>query len=213
MLHSGRNNHGPLVVFFTMECTSALVKWWQSRQNLDSAPTDLQMLLGSFWKSQWNRIVSPEQQATNPIEALLLVCEWAESISGFPLPWLEMLRLATHDPVQLLPKASQVLELCENGPLCQMTLAALPAPVSGKSPGSGEGPLFRDYRGIACPLNSVRARIELDRMPPGSLVHLLLDNGSPIENVPGALTADGHRILNRVRHGGYWELHVERRPR
>lgn len=212
MLHSGRNNHGPLVDFFTMETPSALVKWWYSRQNQESAPADLQLLLGSFWKSQWNRIVAPEQQATTPLEALLLVCAWAESVSDFPLSWLEALRHSIHDPVQLLPLADKILEFCNNGPLCQKTLAGLPAPVSRLSVPASDKPVLRDYRGVACPLNSIRARIELDRMLPGTVVDILLDEGSPIENVPGALTADGHRILNRFRHGRYWELRVERRP-
>lgn len=72
-------------------------------------------------------------------------------------------------------------------------------------------PSKRDLRGIPCPQNSAKARVFLSKLSPGFETEIWLDAGAPIENVPGALIADGHQIISRHRKQEYWILKVKRR--
>jgi TusA-related sulfurtransferase len=44
--------------------------------------------------------------------------------------------------------------------------------------------------------------------PRGRVLKIDLDEGSPIENVPGALVADGCSIVSREKKDGFWEISV-----
>ena len=46
------------------------------------------------------------------------------------------------------------------------------------------------------------------KYPAGRTLKIWLDEGSPIENVPGSLIADGHKVLSREKKGNYWEISV-----
>ncbi|MFM8007316.1 MAG: sulfurtransferase TusA family protein, partial [Dolichospermum sp.] len=41
-----------------------------------------------------------------------------------------------------------------------------------------------DLRGTPCPINFVRTKLYLEKMPPGGLLEVWLDAGEPIEQVP-----------------------------
>lgn len=69
-------------------------------------------------------------------------------------------------------------------------------------------PEYLDLRGIACPGNAVRSRLVLAGLPEGFRIRIALDEGSPIENVPQALVADGHKVLFREKKEGFWEIEV-----
>ena len=69
-------------------------------------------------------------------------------------------------------------------------------------------PTMLDLRGVACPGNAVRARLVMAGFPAGRPLDFYLDDGSPIENVPGALVADGMTVVSRVKKEGYWVLTV-----
>ena len=65
-----------------------------------------------------------------------------------------------------------------------------------------------DLRGVKCPLNAARSRIVMSGYPAGKTLKIWLDDGSPIENVPGSLVADGHKVLSREKKSNYWEISV-----
>ena len=69
-------------------------------------------------------------------------------------------------------------------------------------------PKVLDLRGVACPGNAVRARLVMAGFPAGRPLDFYLDEGSPIENVPGALVADGVTVVSRKKKGNYWVLTV-----
>ncbi|MBR5693224.1 MAG: sulfurtransferase TusA family protein [Fibrobacter sp.] len=73
---------------------------------------------------------------------------------------------------------------------------------------AGDAPSVLDLRGVACPRNAVRSRLVMAGYPCGKVLEIWLDNGSPIENVPGSLVADGHKVLNREKKADYWVLKV-----
>ena len=52
-----------------------------------------------------------------------------------------------------------------------------------------------DLRGVPCPMNWVRARLELERMQVGDVLELQLDEGEPLDSVPRSAEDDGHRVV------------------
>jgi TusA-related sulfurtransferase len=73
---------------------------------------------------------------------------------------------------------------------------------------SAEIPDVLDLRGVVCPGNAVRSRLVMAGYPLGKTLEILLDEGSPVENVPGALVADGCRIVSREKKQNYWSISV-----
>ncbi len=51
-----------------------------------------------------------------------------------------------------------------------------------------------DLRGTPCPINFVRTKLRLEKMPPGSLLEVWLDPGEPISQVPDSLSMSGYMI-------------------
>lgn len=72
-------------------------------------------------------------------------------------------------------------------------------------------PEYLDLRGVVCPGNAVRSRLVLAGLPDGSHIKIALDEGSPIENVPQSLVADGHNVVFREKKEGFWEIEVVKR--
>ncbi|MEJ6949804.1 sulfurtransferase TusA family protein [Natronospora cellulosivora (SeqCode)] len=70
---------------------------------------------------------------------------------------------------------------------------------------------FKDLRGVMCPMNFVKAKLFIEPMEVGTVVDFYLDDGAPIENVPGSLIAEGHKILVKEKTAeGYYHLKVEK---
>ena len=65
-----------------------------------------------------------------------------------------------------------------------------------------------DLRGVVCPGNAVRSRLVMAGYPLGKVLEIWLDEGSPVENVPGALVADGCSIVSREKKQNYWAIFV-----
>ena len=54
-----------------------------------------------------------------------------------------------------------------------------------------------DLRGTPCPLNVVRSRLALEKLPSGARLVLLIDAGEPEEMVREGLRRDGHHVALR----------------
>ena len=67
-----------------------------------------------------------------------------------------------------------------------------------------------DLRGTPCPLNFVRTKLKLEKMPPDSLLEVWLDPGEPIEQVPDSLKMDGYRIEVIDDRTEYFAVQVRR---
>lgn len=65
-----------------------------------------------------------------------------------------------------------------------------------------------DLRGTPCPLNFVRTKLKLEKMPADSLLEVWLDPGEPIEQVPDSLKMDGYAIEAIEDHTSYFALQV-----
>lgn len=51
-----------------------------------------------------------------------------------------------------------------------------------------------DLTGVVCPLNWVRARLELERLGAGEELVVRLDPGEPLESVPRSAREEGHEV-------------------
>ena len=67
-----------------------------------------------------------------------------------------------------------------------------------------------DLRGVACPLNFVKAKIELEKTPVGHILEVLLDLGEPARNVPESLAQQGQDVLEIKNNGDHCCLRVRR---
>ncbi|MBD2105110.1 sulfurtransferase TusA family protein [Leptolyngbya sp. FACHB-261] len=65
-----------------------------------------------------------------------------------------------------------------------------------------------DLRGTPCPINFVRAKLQLDRMQAGQMLEIWLDAGEPLEQVPGSLSQEGHEIITVQDQGSFFILQV-----
>lgn len=67
-----------------------------------------------------------------------------------------------------------------------------------------------DLRNIPCPECSMRARVLFSGIPEGVSAFLNLDCGSPAENVPASLVADGLIIEKREKKEGFWQFLIRK---
>ena len=70
--------------------------------------------------------------------------------------------------------------------------------------------VFRDYRGVACPMNFVKVKIDLSTMKTGQTLKVLLYEGEPIENVPKSVMDEGHEIIERKKSGDHWAVLIKK---
>ena len=69
---------------------------------------------------------------------------------------------------------------------------------------------FKDYRGVKCPLNYVKTKLNLEMMSVGETLQILLDDGEAMENVPRSVEEDGHRILEQNKISDYWSVIIKK---
>lgn len=69
---------------------------------------------------------------------------------------------------------------------------------------------FKDFRGVACPMNFVKTKIELSTMKSGELLEILLDDGAPIKNVPGSVRNEGHDVLEEKQKENFWSVLIRK---
>ncbi|GHU19126.1 hypothetical protein FACS189475_05790 [Betaproteobacteria bacterium] len=99
--------------------------------------------------------------------------------------------------------------------------AATTPPQPGKSPAvpanavgsAGEEAVhrFKDYRGVACPMNFVKTKMDLAQMKSGEILEILLDDGAPIDNVPASVKSEGHTVLSQTRQGDVWRVRIRKK--
>ncbi|WP_373478334.1 sulfurtransferase TusA family protein [Geminocystis sp.] len=65
-----------------------------------------------------------------------------------------------------------------------------------------------DLRGTPCPINFVRSKLQLEKMSSGELLHILLDTGEPIEQVPNSLSMEGYSVEAMEDQGNFFTLSV-----
>lgn len=163
--------------------TSPVVRWMEMNRGSEGFTESLRRLL-MYACVEWIRrgtsaLLTPEEALSK-----IVCCGLPEYPVG---EWAEK-------PEDYM---DEIADFCEK-------VKSMPLPESLQ----GEIPSLLDLRGVKCPLNSVRSRIVMSGYPAGRTLKIWLDEGSPIENVPGSLIADGHKVLSREKKGNYWEISV-----
>jgi len=72
-------------------------------------------------------------------------------------------------------------------------------------------PVVIDLRGVACPLNFVKAKIELEKIDVGEILEVLLDDGEPIKNVPESFAQEEQEVIEVKNVGGHFCVKIRRR--
>lgn len=68
----------------------------------------------------------------------------------------------------------------------------------------------KDFRGVACPMNFVKTKLVLETMNSGEQLEILLDDGQPIQNVPGSVQQEGHTIVKKEKSGDHWVVLIQK---
>ena len=69
------------------------------------------------------------------------------------------------------------------------------------------GRYFLDISTEVCPLTFVKVKLLLERLPKGAIAEIRLAGAEPLENVPRALTEDGHEVLSLLPETGSGGVH------
>ncbi|AOY76514.1 sulfurtransferase TusA family protein [Clostridium formicaceticum] len=69
-----------------------------------------------------------------------------------------------------------------------------------------------DLKGVKCPINFVKAKVEIAKISSNEIIGFYLDNGEPIANVPKSLAGEGHEIIKiDDKYEGYNLLIVKKK--
>jgi len=68
-----------------------------------------------------------------------------------------------------------------------------------------------DLRGVGCPLNFVKAKLELEKLETGAILGVLLDEGEPVRNVPASFAEQGQEVLEVKNSGDHFIVKVRRK--
>ncbi len=132
-------------------------------------------------------------------------------------------RLGSYDHAKANALADAVIELyqgMDDSLQFKKTADSPPTPLSKSfCPPEDEGTggeldrdRLKDLRGVLCPMNFVKTKLELATMQSGEVLEIWLDDGKPIENVPGSVRLEGHEILSQTQHSdGYWQVVIRKK--
>lgn len=67
-----------------------------------------------------------------------------------------------------------------------------------------------DLRGVECPLNFVKTKIQLDEMEKGQILEVLLDSGEAVESVPPSVIEEGYEVLLQEKVEDYFKVLIQR---
>ena len=68
-----------------------------------------------------------------------------------------------------------------------------------------------DLRGVGCPLNFVKAKLELEKLAISDILEVLLDEGEPVRNAPASFAEQGQEVLEIKNVEDYYCVKVRRK--
>jgi sulfite reductase (ferredoxin) len=69
-----------------------------------------------------------------------------------------------------------------------------------------------NLRGVKCPINFVKVKVELSKIKSGQKLGFYLDDGDPINNVPQSVTKEGNEIIfTDTNYDGYNLLVIQKK--
>lgn len=71
--------------------------------------------------------------------------------------------------------------------------------------------IVKNCRKVGCPMNLVYAKVELAKLDSGQILEIILDDGPPINNVPGSAEKEGHTVLSKTQlEDGAWSVLIQK---
>lgn len=71
---------------------------------------------------------------------------------------------------------------------------------------------IKDLRGVECPLNFIKSKVELQKLAVNEELTLFLDDGEAMDNVPRSLELEGHEIISTSwEEDNYWKVVVQKK--
>ena len=67
-----------------------------------------------------------------------------------------------------------------------------------------------DLRGVACPMNFVRAKLHLEQLDTGAELDILLDGGEPVRNVPASFSDQGEEVVSVTEESAHWRVRIKK---
>jgi sulfite reductase (ferredoxin) len=68
-----------------------------------------------------------------------------------------------------------------------------------------------DLRGVGCPLNFVKAKLEIEKIEVGDVLEVLLDEGEPVRNVPASFADQGQEVMEVRETDDHFRVRVRRK--
>jgi sulfite reductase (ferredoxin) len=68
-----------------------------------------------------------------------------------------------------------------------------------------------NLRGVTCPMNFVKAKLELEKIEIGDILEIFLDEGEPVKNVPASFQEQGQEVQEVLNCGDYFCVKVLRK--
>ncbi len=71
--------------------------------------------------------------------------------------------------------------------------------------------IVKDFRGIKCPVNFAKTKVVLSQIQKGDILELYIDDGSAIQNLPGSVENEGHKVLKKEEQkDGGWKITIQK---
>ena len=74
-----------------------------------------------------------------------------------------------------------------------------------------ESNFILDLRGVPCPLNFIKTKIQLDKMNKEETLEVVLDAGEPIESVPPSVIQEGHEVLLQEKIENHFKITIKKK--
>ncbi len=72
------------------------------------------------------------------------------------------------------------------------------------------GEKFLDLAGTACPMNFVRIKIAMSKLPPGAVIRVRLDGGAVADDVKRTLVEQNYEVLSLEQEGEFAIIFVKK---
>jgi tRNA 2-thiouridine synthesizing protein A len=69
---------------------------------------------------------------------------------------------------------------------------------------------YLDLRGVPCPLSWAKAKVRIERLPPGGEIELLLDDPKGVRDLPRAAEAEGYAVIDVERRTADWRIIIHK---
>ena len=68
-----------------------------------------------------------------------------------------------------------------------------------------------DITDVVCPVTFVKTKVALEELEEGEILQVHLNDGEPVQNVPGSVKDEGHQVLKLQDNGdGTYELYIRK---